>query len=352
MSTLVSSERLFRDYVYVTGTSPVTVRHFDEQAQSVYNKIGVRNPFVVDIGSNDGTALQSWKKLGAKVQGVDPARAVAKSATESGIPTIPEFFTPSVAKTLPEADVVIANNVFAHAENLDEIAQGVRLLIGKQSVFVCEVSYLGDILEKLAFDTIYHEHFSYHALRPLCRMFETMGMKIFSAEWNPHQLGRGSLRFYAADAASPLAKDDGSVQHMIEDEERKGYFRKLKYIQLYNRIQEFGHDLKESLKERLDQKQTIAGYGAPAKLTTLMYAFDMGAEYNSFVVEDSPWKQGLYTPGLHIPVLHPGELINRKPDACVIWAWNFAESIIEKNAGFDGDFIIPLPELKTSLKLL
>jgi hypothetical protein len=347
MSTLVSGERLFRDYVYVTGTSPVTVKHFDEQAQAIYTKLGVQNPFVVDIGSNDGTALQSWKKLGAKVQGVDPARAVARSATENGIPTIPEFFTPSVARVLPQADVVIANNVFAHAENLDEIAQGVRMLIGSRGVFVCEVSYLGDILEKLAFDTIYHEHFSYHALRPLCRKFEDMGMKIFSAEWNPQQLGRGSLRFYAADATSPLAKDDGSVQRMVEEEERKGYFNKRTYAQLYDRIQGFGRALKESLDERLAQKMSIVGYGAPAKLTTLMYAFDMGAQYSSFIVEDSPWKQGLYTPGLHIPVLHPAELINRRPDTCVVWAWNFADSIIKKNVGFDGDFIVPLPELKT-----
>lgn len=346
---IVDARRLFKNYVYATGTSAVTVEHFRKQAETLVKDLRlVPSSFIVEIGSNDGTLLSEFKKLGCKrVLGIDPAKDIASSAVSRGIPTIIDFFTPVLAEHIVEehehASVVIANNVFAHAEDVRSIAIGVRELIGRRGHFVFEVSYLMDIAEHLTFDTIYHEHFSYHALKPLVSMFEELGLKVYDAVRIPGQMGRGSLRVSVAHESKKLPVDM-MVTTSIEVEERSGILSSGFYKDIKGRITAAGVYLSNFLNEELAQGKTIVGYGAPAKLTTLMYAFGLNKRHAQFIVDDSPLKQGMFTPGLHIPVVTPSALDLIPPGSIVVvYAWNFADDIIKRFAGMDLVWVVPVP---------
>ncbi len=173
---VVNPDHLFRNYVYVSGTSPAFVKHFEDYAKSISRRLGRATGLVIDIGSNDGTLLGAFKSMGYDVLGIDPAREIASRASANGIETIPSFFDQSVAENIldkyGQASIITANNVFAHSDHLDEILEGVRLLLQDDGLFVIEVSYLVDVVEKILFDTIYHEHLAYHALTPLITFFQ------------------------------------------------------------------------------------------------------------------------------------------------------------------------------------
>jgi SAM-dependent methyltransferase len=349
---VVDPEILFRNYVYVSGTSPVFVEHFRRYAQDMAQRFlpGDRAGFVVDIGSNDGTLLKAFAALKHRVLGVDPATAIARQANAAGIPTLDRFFDPALAAEIRAAhgpaDLVAANNVFAHADDLAGIAEGVRALLAPEGVFAFEVSYLGDVIGHLLFDTIYHEHLAYHAVAPLRRFLAAHGLRLIDVQRvDTHG---GSIRGIAALAGS-AHETAPSVAAMIAEEkaaglDRPGTFRA--FAEAVARRRDEFLALVGDLKRR---GRRIAGYGAPAKATTLMYHFGIGREVVEFVVDDSPWKQGLYTPGLHVPVLAAEALYARKPDEAVILAWNFAGPIMAKHARFrdaGGHFIVPLPSLE------
>ena len=343
---------LFEDYVYVSGTSPVFVEHFERYADDVTRRFGPEpGSLVVDIGSNDGTLLAAFKSRGLKVLGVDPARDIAARANEAGIETIAGFFTPELAAKILQshgpAAVVTANNVFAHADDLAGIIQGVQTLLAPSGVFVFEASYLADVVEKTLFDTIYHEHLAYHSVKPLTRFFRENGMRLFAAERvSSHG---GSIRgMVEADGGPHQA--DGSVEALIGLEEELGLDRAETFSGFAGRIGKLGDELKKLTGEIKAEGKSIAGFGAPAKATTLMYHFGLGPEVIDFIVDDSPLKQGLYTPGHHIPVLPTAELYVRRPDYALILAWNFAQPIMDKHSAFreaGGRFIVPLPTLET-----
>src|SRR3989344_2641308 len=177
LSHVVSPEILFRQYIWVSSTSSVTVKHFEEYAQSVFRILNMKKgDLVVELGSNDGVLLKPFKKLGANVLGVDPARNIARMAVSHGIPTIPHFFNETIAdqiiKKYGKAKVISANNVFAHIHNLDEITRAVRKLLDKNGTFIIEAPYNVDLLEKNLFDIVYHEHLSYLSIHPLDIFFK------------------------------------------------------------------------------------------------------------------------------------------------------------------------------------
>ena len=339
---------LFADYVYVSGTSRVSVEHFRRYAETMIRECLPAPPaLVVDVGSNDGTLLRHFAGHGYTVVGVDPARDIAGRATASGIPTLAAFFTPDVAARLRDrygpASLVTANNVFAHADDLDAIVEGVNVLLAPGGAFVFEVSYLADVVEKTLFDTIYHEHLSYHTVGPLMGYFERRGFRLVRAERiDTHG---GSIRC-VAQRADTARSADGSVARAVELERSAGLDRPEMLVEFSRRIdalrRRFG-DIVDDLKSR---EHTVAGFGAPAKATTLMYHFGIGPETIEFIVDDSPLKQHLFTPGLHIPVLPADELYRRRPDDVIVLAWNFADPILAahdrlRRSGMR--FIIPLP---------
>lgn len=347
---VVDPERLFRNYVYVSGTAPSFVEHFRRYAEECTEAFDLRHgDLVVEIGSNDGTLLRAFKALGMSVQGVDPALQIAELATSSGIPTLPTFFTRIVAANIKEATgktaaLVVANNVFAHADDLRDIALGVRdLLDPKRGRFVFEVQYLLDLVDGCLFDMIYHEHLSYHHLTPLAHFFHSLGMSLVDVQRVATH--GGSVRCTAVPGQHVQASD--RLRALIEKEALALDPRGQPFIDLELRISIAKEDLRLFLDAEAREGRQVAGYGAPAKMTTLCHELGVTAEDIAYVVDDSPWKQGLLAPGTRIPIVAPFSR-QHAPDAFVIFAWNFAEPIAKKlrASGFRGKIVTPLPKLK------
>lgn len=347
---VVDPETLFKDYVYVSGTSPVFVNHFKDYANDLLRQIQPpAASLVLDIGSNDGTLLKFFKERGMRVLGIDPAREIARRATADGIETIADFFTPDLALRIRrekgQAAIITANNVFAHIDDLLSVTAGVRQLLSKDGVFSFEVSYLLDVYEQTLFDMTYHEHLAYHSVKPLCRFFAANGMKMVEARRTSAHGGslRGVVQLQGA-----VRKAGSSVAEMIALEEAAKLDRAETFIAFGAKINQKKQELGSLLRRLKKEGKTIAGFGAPAKATTLMHHFQLGPDIIDFIVDDNPLKQGLFSPGFHIPILPTSAIYERKPDYLLILAWNFAKSIIEKHHSFatgGGRFITPLPQI-------
>ncbi len=360
LPVVVDPRRLFRNYVYVSGTSSVFVDHFRRYAEDMVSRCGLRpGDLVVDVGSNDGTLLSFFRAAGMRVLGVDPARAIAADATARGVPTIAEFLTPALADKIVRehgrAKLVTANNVFAHADDLREVAVACASLLDDLGAFSFEVSYLPSVVRGTLFDTIYHEHVSYHHLAPLIPFLGSAGLPVIDAELvDTHG---GSIRVLSR-RASFTPGLSVRARGILADEVSSGYVvRNLlgnnsppgPMERLDESIRRLASELKGLLLEARTAGKTVAGFGAPAKVTTLMHRFQLGREDIDFIVDDSPLKQGLFTPGKYVPVLAPSALYERRPDYVVILAWNFAEPIMLAHRRFSdegGKFIVPIPQLK------
>ena len=342
---------LFENYVYVSGTSPVFVKHFDDYASFIGNTYKPEpGSLVFDIGSNDGTLLKAFNKSGHRVLGVDPAKDIAAQASAQGIETINGFFSPAMADDIRArqgvASVITANNVFAHIDDLGGVVDGVESLLAEDGFFVFEVSYLVDVFEDTLFDTIYHEHLAYHTVGPLVAFMQAHGMELIGAERvSSHG---GSLRVVAQRAGGARAVAS-SVGELVELEKNMGLDKAETYRDFGSRIDVLKAELFSLLMAKKAEGRTIAAFGAPAKATTLMYHFGIGPDVIDFIVDDSPLKQGLYSPGMHIPVVPSSAIYDKKPDDIVILAWNFADPIMEKHKAFlesGGRFIVPLPHVQ------
>jgi hypothetical protein len=347
---VVDPELLFRDYVYVSSTSPVFVEHFRRYADDVLEMTKLpEGALIIEIGSNDGTLLKFFKQRGMRVLGIDPARDIARRADDEGIETVPSFFGTALARGIRKergsASVILANNVFAHIDDLTDVVSGIRELLRPDGIFVFEVSYLVDVVGKVLFDTIYHEHLSYHSVQPLERFFSRHGLQLIDAQRVATH--GGSLRGTVQLAGGPRAVSS-RVSELIMQEQAMKLGAKQTFKSFGMRIAGIKERLAALLRGLKSEGKSIGGYGAPAKATTLLYHFDLG-DVLDFVVDDSPLKQNLYTPGHHIPVLPSRALYERKPDFLLILAWNFAQAIIAKHQAFrqlGGRFIVPLPEME------
>lgn len=339
--------RLFSVYSYAAGHSTANITHFRDSAKHQMEKfdLSVGNR-VLDIASNDGTLLKAFKDLGMDILGIDPAQNLVAEANAQGITTIADFFTAARAITLEKEqgkfDLVTANNVFAHVPDLEDFAKGIKIMLAPEGVFSFEVSYFMDVCDKALFDTIYHEHSSYHTLTPLVPFFEKLGLELFDVEHLSNH--GGSIRAYVRHQGVVIEGKGGDatrLKNFLEQERSMGD----KVGALQDKIDHLRVELQGNLNALKTAGKSIAAYGAPAKATTLMYAFGLDSSIIDFVVEDAPLKQGMYTPGTHIPIVSPSAITERNPDVLLILAWNFADSIMQKHSEFKGVWIIPLPEL-------
>lgn len=345
---VVNPKVLFANYVYASSTSPVFVKHFEDFANTVIDRYFQQLPgLVVDIGSNDGILLQHFRRRGCKILGIEPAKNIARLAQKKGVPTLSAFFNQAVAKKIVkkvgQATIITATNVFAHIDDLDEVMHGVKILLKRDGIFIIEVPHLAELIRQNLFDTIYHEHLSYFALAPLLTYFRGEGMRVIAVEKVASH--GGSLRIFVTSNKSDRQVTN-SVAKIIMEEIKLG----LAFLETYRNFAKQILINKASLISLLSQLVTkgykIAGYGAPAKGNTLLNFFNIGCETLDFIVDDSPLKQGLYTPGKRIPVLSSHALYEKKPDYLLILAWNFSQSIVEKNERFKkigGKFVIPVP---------
>jgi len=348
---VVNPDILFRQYTYKTSASLGLVEHFNNYAAEVISFLSIPpDSFIVEMGSNDGSLLKAFKNNGMRVMGIDPAVSIAKKANNEGITTKPEFFSFGLAKQITEevgnAQLFCANNVFAHIDDINDIVRGVREVLSSDGVFVFEVSYLPDMVDKFVFDTIYHEHVSHHSLIPLERFFNKLDMTLFHAERIPTK--GGSIRAFAQTLSGGCRNKTIELNSMIELERERGFISPDIYHQFYRNIEFRKKKSLDYLIEASRLGKTISAYGASTTTTTLLYHFELQNLVSS-IYDDNPVKHNLFSPGAHIPVLPSDEIYNSKPDIIVILAWQYATIIIEKNKKFiesGGIFLIPLPDMR------
>ncbi len=350
LNEFVEPEKMFKEYVYVAGTSPVNVLHFKQYAEHMISKFKLKpQSKVLDIASNDGTLLQQFKDLNMSILGIDPATNIAKLANDAGIPTLNEFFTDQYADTVLETygkfDLITANNVLAHIPDINGFVKGVSKLLNDNGIFSFEVSYFMDVVDYNLFDTCYHEHYYYHHLKPLYSFFLKHGLRLFDVEHLSNH--GGSIRVFVKKNNACIITD--GLEHVRLNE------LNLKEINLSSQVSRLQQDiylLKTQLSAMLEvfnkAGKSIYVYGYPAKATTLLYALDIDEKFITLAIDDNPLKQKLFSPGKNILIYDDSVLSIGDPDYILILAWNFSESIISKckKNGYKGNFIIPLPELK------
>ena len=347
---VVDPDLLFRQYTYSTTSSLGLVEHFRKYAGEAAAAAGLApGSLVVDVGSNDGSLLRAFQELGHRAVGVDPAVEIAHCATAAGVPTIPEYFTPEVAARIRDkhgpAALVTANNVFAHSDTLPAMADAVRGLLARDGVFTFEVSYLLDIVQKMLFDTVYHEHLCYHSVKSLRAFFTRHGLELIDVRRIATK--GGSLRGTVQLAGGPRAVSP-EVGRLLEWESL-ARLHSLDTFQAYSRRIAAAKEQFASLLDRCRAAgKVVAGYGASPTVTTLIDQFDLAGRLD-FLVDDNPVKQNTYSPGHHLPVYPSDAIYEREADAVAVLAWNYATPIMAKHRRFadaGGSFLIPLPQLQ------
>ena len=341
----VSPETLFGDYPYFSSYSDTMVRHANELVARLIleRQLGPKS-LVVEIASNDGYLLQHYLRAGVPVLGVEPARNVARAADERGVPTVCEFFGEAVALELVtrhgRADVIHAHNVLAHVPDLAGVVRGIGSLLRTDGVAVIEVPYLRDLIGRTEFDTIYHEHLCYFSVTAFDRLVRRLGLQLREVERIP--IHGGSLRLFVT-----LSGQTGdSVHRLLEDEGAWGVDREEPLVDFARAVESLKAKLSGLLAELKQSGRRIAAYGAAAKGATLLNYIGIGRETLEFVADRNPHKQGRYLPGVHVPVVAPGRLLEAMPDYVLLLSWNLAEEIMAQQAEYrrrGGRFIIPLP---------
>ena len=348
LTDTVPPDELFVEYAYFSSSSSPMVGHALELVERTIADRGLdSSDLVVEIASNDGYLLKHYLDKDVPVLGIDPAANVVDVARERGVETRCDFFTSALATELESqgvrASVVHANNVLAHVPNINDLVTGVAILLAEGGTFIVETPYVRDMIEKLEFDTIYHEHVFYYSLHALNALFERNGLRITKVEHIP--IHGGSLRVHAVSSDSDEETDPG-VATMLADEARMGMTTPGFYGEFSQRVEGLLRQLREFLAGRKAEGRRIAGYGAAAKATVLLNALGIGRETFDFIVDDTPYKQGRFMPGVHIPIYAPDRLLSHFPDDVMIFAWNFSDAIIAKESEYisrGGTFLLPLP---------
>jgi C-methyltransferase C-terminal domain/Methyltransferase domain/Putative zinc binding domain len=342
---VIDPEILFRNYIYVTGTSETMASHNRSYAESVIDVGKLQSKdLVVEIASNDGTLLNFFRLHGFRILGVEPAENISKLACENGIPTINDFFNSScVEKILSSsgpARVVIANNVLAHVDDTEDFLMGCKALLTNDGFFVFEVPYLLELLQNLEYDTVYHEHLCYFSVTTLMRLCDRLNLGIFRTDFVP--VHGGSIRMFAA----PGIEHSNSVVDLASEENRLEMTQFKRYESFAAEVQQHRKELRGLLEQLKSEGKTVAAYGAPAKGNTLLNYCNIGTDLVSHTVDRSALKVGRYTPGKHLAVRAVGSLLEEQPDYVLLLAWNFAKEIMQQQEEYrrrGGRFILPLP---------
>jgi hypothetical protein len=348
---VIDPEVLFRDYIYVTGTSDTIAAHNLQYARTVVDFLHLTpDDLVVEVASNDGSLLKCFQNHHVRILGVEPATNIAAMANQRGVDTINEFFDAGVGEKLATsygpAKAVIGNNVFAHVDDSQNFLRGFKNLLDEDGLAIIEVPYLSELVDRLEYDTIYHEHLCYFSVSTLMRLCDAVGLSVVRMDRVP--VHGGSLRMYAGLPAHYGGHAEAVVA-MARQEDQLG----LNSYERYNRLARDVAHTREALLELLhslkSQGKSLAAYGAPAKGNTLLNYCHIDNSMLAFTVDKNPMKVGTYTPGMHLPVLPVSGLLEHQPDYVLILAWNFASEIMRQQQAYaerGGHFILPIPEPK------
>jgi SAM-dependent methyltransferase len=347
---VIDSNNLWESYTYYSGNAKGMPEHFQQMAEKIMRKCQApAGSLVIDIGSNDGSLLQPFKRAGYRVLGIDPAKEVAQRAIDCGIPTIPSLMSRDLARRIREehgaAHMICAFNVFAHADDLGEMAESVRTMLAPDGLFFFEAQYLLDIIDGVLIATIFHEHMSHHSMKPMVQFLDRHGLELIAAERARIQHGSLIGTVQLKGGRRPV---EASLQQLLtlEAERRLGDLQTLREFDA--KVKQLRDRTASLVAKWKGERATIAGYGAARSGPTLIAQLGLAGALE-YIVDDHPQKVGKYASGDGIPILATSELYARRPDYTVILAWVHAQKIIDSNQEYldrGGHFVVPCPETR------
>lgn len=347
----VAPDNIFSEYAYFSSYSDSWVEHARRYTEAMRQRFDIGSKsLVMEIASNDGYLLQHFVKAGVPVLGIEPAANVAKEAVKKGIRSTVKFFgvktAREVAAEFGKADLLLGNNVLAHVPDLNDFVAGMKIALKEGGVITMEFPHLMRLVAENQFDTIYHEHFSYFSFTTVEKVFAAHGITLFDVEELPTH--GGSLRIYgrhAEDATKPVGE---RVADLKRREAAAGMLDMAYYDAFGEKVRETKRKVLEFLIGAKREGKSIVGYGAPGKGNTLLNYCGIRTDFLDYTVDRNPYKQGKYTPGMHIPILSPDHIRETKPDYIFILPWNLKDEISKQLAyvrEWGGKFVVPIPEI-------
>ena len=351
LEEFVTPAAIFSEYAYFSSYADSWVEHARQYCLQISERFGIgRESRVIEIASNDGYLLQHFVERGVRVLGVEPSANVAAAATAKGIPTVVKFFGTETAAALAhefgKPDLLVGNNVLAHVPNLNDFVAGMKLLLGKGGVITMEFPHLLELMQQNQFDTIYHEHFSYFSFTTVREVFARHGIELFDVDRLPTH--GGSLRIYGKHVGDSSKAISPRTHELVQLEAQAGLRDLATYAAFAERARETKRALLTFLIEAKRAGKRIVGYGAPGKGNTLLNYCGIGTDFLDFTVDRNPYKQGKYTPGMHIPIRHPDELARARPDVVLILPWNLKDEILAtvgRTPGLQARFVTAIPKV-------
>ena len=346
-----SPDHIFSDYAYFSSFSDLFLQHAKEYVGMAMDRFKLGpDSYVVEIASNDGYLLQNFVERGVPVLGIEPAKNVAEVAVKKGVPSLVKFFGVETARELaakgPRPDLLIGNNVLAHVPDLNDFVAGLKVLLGPNGVVTMEFPHLMRLMAFNQFDTVYHEHFSYFSLTTVAQIFSKHGLTLFDVE--EISTHGGSLRIYArhdGDASKPVTE---RLTALKTKEAREGFATLDHYLSFSEGVNETKRALLEFLIKAKREGKKVVAYGAAAKASTLLNFCGVRTDLVDYLVDRSPYKQGHWLPGVHIPIYDPERIKTDKPDYVMILAWNLKDEVMAQMAfirDWGGKFVVPIPKI-------
>ena len=345
---VVPAEEIFNDYVYLASSSKALKNHYAKLTETITQRFGLApSDVVVDIGCNDGVLLSGYSMPGLVKVGVEPSK-VAVIARESGFKIVNDFFGTAAGRKILDdygkAKVVTATNVFPHVDDIGAFTSNLPELLHSDGVFMIEASYLIDLIDSTLFDTIYHEHLCYLSLTPVVPFLQRFGLEVFDVERVPFGASGPAVRIWAKKKEGRWPVDI-SVKKMMSDEAKWGVGRIERYQSYAAEVTELKEKLIALMKRIRQSGARIGGYGAPAKGNTLLNYVGFTALDVECIAENNKLKQGMLTPGSHIPVVSDEEFLERMPEYALLLSWNYLDFFLKNSAYIHkgGKFIVPIP---------
>jgi hypothetical protein len=347
---LITPEDTFTEYAYFSSYSTSWVAHAREFMDGAISRLGLDdNSFVVEVASNDGYLLQHAVERGIRCLGIEPSANVGQAARDKGVPTVTEFLGPKTASAVRAshgpADLVVANNVYAHIPDVIGFTEGLRTLVAEDGWVSIEVQHLLTLMELNQYDTIYHEHFQYYTVASAQRALASGGLSLVDVELLPTH--GGSIRLWARPAE--LAAEPGQrVQDVLDREKAAGLHELSGYAEFAARVARVRRNLLAFLIEAAEQGKTVVGYGAPGKGNTLLNHCGIRTDLLAYTVDRNPYKHGKFTPGARIPILPPERIAEDRPDYVLVLPWNLRDEIIDQLSyvrAWGGQLVFPIPHL-------
>ena len=347
----VEREKMFHDhYAFFSSTSRRMATHFEQFAMDAKETLaGKADPFVAEIGSNDGIMLKHFAKDGIRHLGIEPSANVAEVAVKQGINTISRFFDEELAhaivKKYGSADLFLGANVMCHIPTLHSVAEGIRILLKPDGLLMFEDPYLGDIIAKTSYDQIYDEHAFYFSVLSVQHLFAEHGLEVVDVK--PQNVHGGSMRYVIGHKGQHPVSAAVTAQRNKELEQ--GLARPATFDAFRKNVEHSRDELIRQLSQLKKDGKRVVGYAATSKSTTVTNYCGITPDLIEFISDTTPIKQGKYSPGMHIPVRSYENFKSNYPDVALLFGWNHAEEIMDNEQAFrnaGGQWLVYVPEVK------